>query len=128
MSDFEERLSKLERWRDGHEGEHQNLRLNLEQELRSKWTTDMKAMGSRTEEVLRKQDVELATIRDETKKQTPLLEKTSKEFRANRRARRDRKLQEDLYRLWMKRAVGVAIGIGAVLEFVARVYPVLKGN
>jgi hypothetical protein len=127
MSDLDKRVDELEHWKATHELEHKNLRDRLEQELRSKWSTDIKAMSGHVEGILKKQDGELATIRGETEKQTPLLEKTAKEFRANRRARHDRKVQEELYRTWMKRAVTAAIAIGAVLEFIARVLPILKG-
>lgn len=114
-------LEEVNAWIDSHEGEHQNLRERLEDELRSKWKSDLDAQSRYLEGKLKAQDGQLETILGETKKQTPILEKTAKEFRANRKARRDRKLKEELFRAWIKRAIAVGIAVGGVIEFLVRV-------
>ncbi len=119
-----ETLEDVITWIGEHEKEHGTLRERLLRETSSKAATDLKAATVHLESRLTAQDTELKLLRGETEKQTPLLEKTAKEFRANRRARHDRKVQEELYRTWMKRAVAVAIALGGLIEFLIRV----KGN
>ena len=74
-------------WIEGHEAEHKNLRERLEDELRSKWKTDLDAQSRYLEGKLKEQDGQLSAIRGETETQTPLLRKIRKGQRASEKER-----------------------------------------
>lgn len=80
-------IEEVSAWIDSHEEEHQNLRLRLEDELRSKWKTDLNAQSLFLEGKLKAQDGQLETILDKTKEQTPLLKKIRKGQRASEKER-----------------------------------------
>jgi chromosome segregation ATPase len=126
MKDIEDRVAELEHYRDNHEAEHQNLRDHLERELRSKWASDIKAMSVHYDKLLgpegelrahlAAQDQSIEHIEEETKKQTPLLKKASKQLRMSAKERHDRKVEERQYRLWMKRLAGAVASIVLLAE------------
>jgi hypothetical protein len=94
VSTVEERLAAIEarqqvtdHYIEGHEAEHKNLQSRIEDQLRSKWKTDLKAQSDFLEGKLKAQDGQLATILDKTAEQTPLLRKIRKGQRASEKER-----------------------------------------
>jgi chromosome segregation ATPase len=142
--ELERRVDELEAKWDEHDKEHLNLRVNLEAIIRSKVESDIAAAKRHIEDIvgakgplrteLTKQGEELHSLYEETKAQTPLLQKLRREQRHAKTERIARKAIEEKERadakkaqeLFEKRRNQILLAVG-ILTALAGAYATLKG-